>query len=146
MRARDQAAWLKSLGYQRFERILDIGASSGIFLETFREQFDAEVVGAEPGDAYRALAQAKNIQMFASFEELITLKPERFELVSLMHVLEHLEEPVAALRQIREGLLAEDGLLLVEVPQLLLPRLLRAGTPFLLHAALFDPNAYPGWL
>jgi spore coat polysaccharide biosynthesis protein SpsF len=116
MRARDQAAWLKSLGYQRFARILDIGASSGIFLETFREQFDAEVVGAEPGDAYRALAQAKNIQMFASFEELITLKPERFELVSLMHVLEHLEEPVAALRQIREGLLAEDGLLLVEVP------------------------------
>jgi hypothetical protein len=33
-----------------------------------------------------------------------------------MHVLEHLEDPIAALRQIREGLLAEDGLLLVEVP------------------------------
>ena len=70
----------------------------------------------EPGDAYRALAEAKGIPMHASIEALISKKPKRFDLVTLMHVLEHLEHPIQVLTQIREMLLAEDGLLLIEVP------------------------------
>ena len=54
--------------------------------------------------------------MYVSLESLILTKPDRFDLVSLMHVMEHLEHPLQVLTQIREELLSEDGLLFVEVP------------------------------
>lgn len=115
-RALNQAEWLKSLHNNKFSDILDIGASSGLLLETFAKKFGAQVTGVEPGDAYRALAEAKGIPMHASIEALISKKPKRFDLVTLMHVLEHLEHPIQVLTQIREELLAEDGLLFIEVP------------------------------
>ncbi len=115
-RAKNQVAWLKSLGHTNFSNILDIGASSGLLLETFAQEFGVQVTGVEPGDAYRALAEAKGITMHPSIEALITSKPDRFDLLTLMHVLEHLEHPVQVLKQLREDLLNENGLLLVEVP------------------------------
>jgi len=115
-RANNQAEWLKSHGLEKFENVLDIGASSGLLLETFAQRFGADVVGVEPGDAYRALAEAKGLCMHSSIETLIASSPKRFELVTLMHVLEHLERPRQVLEQIREELLNDEGLLLVEVP------------------------------
>jgi spore coat polysaccharide biosynthesis protein SpsF len=115
-RAQNQATWLHSLDRQKFDRILDIGASSGILLDTFRHSFNAQVVGVEPGDAYRNLANSRNIAMYRSIGELIASNPQPFDLVTLMHVLEHLENPITELVRIRERLLADDGLLLVEVP------------------------------
>lgn len=115
-RALNQSSWLKEKGYKHFARILDIGASSGLLLDNFRREFQAEVVGVEPGNAYRALAEQKNIKMFNSIEQLLQSGPEAFDLVTLMHVLEHLENPIQVLIQIREHLLAADGLLLIEVP------------------------------
>ena len=115
-RALVQAAWLKTLGYSDFERILDIGASSGLLLETFAKEFKAEVVGVEPGDAYRRLAENKGLKMFSSIDSLIESRAEKFDLVSLMHVLEHLKKPIEVLEQIREKLLKDDGQLIIEVP------------------------------
>lgn len=115
-RALNQASWLKQHGYIHFDRILDIGASSGFLLDNFRREFQAEVVGVEPGNAYRALAEQKNIKMFNSIEQLLQNNSEAFDLVTLMHVLEHLENPIKVLLQIREHLLVADGLLLIEVP------------------------------
>jgi 2-polyprenyl-3-methyl-5-hydroxy-6-metoxy-1,4-benzoquinol methylase len=54
--------------------------------------------------------------MHASLETLISTKPDRFDLATLMHVLEHLENPIQVLTQIREDLLGETGLLFIEVP------------------------------
>ena len=115
-RALVQTAWLKTLGYVKFARILDIGASSGLLLETFAKEFKAEVVGVEPGDAYRKLAENKGLRMFNSIDALTESQPECFDLVSLMHVLEHLEKPIEVLKQIREKLLKDDGCLIIEVP------------------------------
>lgn len=95
---------------------LDIGASAGVLLTNLREAFGCEVVGIEPGDAYRGFAEAKGLTMFASLEELIASNPKRFDLVSLSHVLEHLSDPLMTLRTIREQLLTENGFLLIEVP------------------------------
>lgn len=115
-RALNEAEWLKSLNFNHFANILDIGASSGLLLETFAREFGAKVVGVEPGDAYRALAEARGIPMASSIENLISSNATRFDLVTLMHVLEHLENPIQVLSQIREDLLGENGLLFVEVP------------------------------
>ncbi len=115
-RAQHLIETLKSARVREVDNMLDIGASAGVLLAAFREAFGCQVTGVEPGDAYRKVAQSKDIRMFPMLEDLLQSKPERFDLVSLSHVLEHLPDPVGTLTSIREKLLTGDGLLLIEVP------------------------------
>lgn len=118
LRAENASQFLKESGISKLGRTLDIGASSGLFLETLRQDLGAEVSGVELGRAYREVAASKGIAMFESLETLEASQPQKFDLVSLMHVLEHLNDPVERLIEIREKLLDESGYLLVEVPNL----------------------------
>jgi len=97
-------------------RVLDIGASAGMLLRAFQQAFNCDVVGVEPGEAYRKYAESRGLKMFPSLEDLIATQPEKFELVSLIHVLEHLSDPLETLQTIQRELMAKNGLLLVEVP------------------------------
>jgi len=115
-RALTLVSLLNTLRVEAPQRILDIGASTGLLLKTFREAFGGEIIGVEPGDAYRAHAEQQDIPMFASIEALIETNPAKFDLVSMIHVLEHLPDPVDVLRMIRTELLNESGILLLEVP------------------------------
>ena len=116
LRAEYQLELLQSHGVCRLARALDIGASSGTLLQTIHEAYGAETVGVEPGNAYRKLAEAKGFKLYPSLELLKAGDTERFDMVSMMHVLEHLEDPLGTLREIRLDLLADNGFLLVEVP------------------------------
>jgi SAM-dependent methyltransferase len=98
------------------KRILDIGASAGVLLLTFQGFFGCDAVGVEPGTAYRAHAEGRDLRMFPALEDLLDSEPERFDLVSMLHVLEHLPDPIGTLAAIREKLLSKEGALLVEVP------------------------------
>ncbi len=118
LRAEHASQFIKENGISKLGRALDIGASAGLFLESLRKDLGAQVYGVELGQAYREVAAAKGISMFESLEALEASQPEKFELVSLMHVLEHLNNPVEKLVEIREQLLEGDGFLLVEVPNL----------------------------
>ncbi len=99
-------------------RHLDIGCSAGLLLQGFAEAFKAIPTGIEPGEAYRNYAQSSNLVVFPSRDALLADQPERFGLISMAHVLEHIAEPVAYLRELRERLLTPDGWLLLEVPNL----------------------------
>ena len=72
------------------------------------------MVGVEPGEAYRRYAQGRGINMYAALDELLADNPPRFDLVSLVHVLEHLPDPVGMLSTIRRGFNKRH--LLLEVP------------------------------
>lgn len=117
---RQRAVYLLNLVHSRRnfnpQRILDIGASSGVFIRVCQEIFDAEVVGVQPGDAYRAYAETKGLKMYAFLDELLESHPEKYDLVSLIHVLEHLPDPLETLNTIRERLISKKGMLLLEVP------------------------------
>lgn len=97
-------------------RVLDIGASTGTLLNKMRDRFGSEVVGVEPGDAYRAFAKDRGIEMFPSLDALIDSKVDKFDLISISHVLEHFVDPVDELNKIKTELLDGEGRLLVEVP------------------------------
>ncbi len=118
LRAEHASHFLRECGINSLGRTLDIGASSGLFLETLRKDLGAQVSGVELGKAYREVAAAKGIAMYESLEDLEGSQPEKFELVSLMHVLEHLNDPVERLIEIRKKFLDPAGYLLVEVPNL----------------------------
>lgn len=107
---------LKGALPQAPSRALDVGASTGVLLKVFQDTFGCAVTGVEPGDAYRAYAEKQGIPMFPSLEALTASKAEKFSLVSLIHVLEHLPDPVGTLASIRRDLLDKDGFLLLEVP------------------------------
>lgn len=116
-RAASLVSFLRTHGVAA-RRHLDIGASAGLLLGAVREALGAEPVGVEPGRAYREFAQAGGLRMYARLEDLMAGQPGRFDLISMAHVLEHLPDPVGYLRLLRETLLAPDGWLLIEVPNL----------------------------
>lgn len=93
---------------------LDIGCSSGILLQRIRDHFGCDVVGVEPGDAYRAYAQQQGLQVYPDLDAL----EGHFDLISMAHVLEHIPDPVAYLSDLRMEHLSPSGWILVEVPNL----------------------------
>jgi 2-polyprenyl-3-methyl-5-hydroxy-6-metoxy-1,4-benzoquinol methylase len=98
------------------KRTLGIGASAGVLLKQIHQVFDSDVIGVEPGEAYRDYAEATGIEMRESMDALMASKPGRFDLVCMSHVLEHLKHPVKFLGQIKSTLLKDEGHLLLEVP------------------------------
>jgi SAM-dependent methyltransferase len=96
-------------------RALDVGCGSGVTLRAVHELLPGWTsVGTEIGDDNREL-----IEGIAGVEAFIagpaTQAEGPFHLVSLVHVLEHVENPVRFLGELGP-LLGPDGLLVVEVP------------------------------
>ncbi len=97
---------------------LDIGCSAGILLKQIHAFYQVPVFGVEPGRQYREYARSAGIEVYPSVDELQATQPGPFSLVSMMHVLEHLPNPLDYLHRVRESLLDADGWLLLEVPNL----------------------------
>ena len=94
---------------------LDIGSSSGALLVQSLAVWNSEVVGVEPGDAYREYSARRGIETTPQLEDL---EGRRFDLITMAHVLEHLPEPVQYLQRLRQKWLEPEGYLLLEVPNL----------------------------
>lgn len=97
---------------------LDIGCSAGKLMECFAQAFRCRVVGVEPGDAYRQEDQRRGLDVYATLEGFEQSGQYPCNLISLIHVLEHLPDPVHYLAHLRQKLLRPGGWLLVEVPNL----------------------------
>lgn len=99
-------------------RHLDLGCSAGVLLVAFRQRYDCQPVGVEPGEAYRQFAQSQALAVYPDLAALSAAGETRFDLISLAHVLEHLPDPVGYLANLREQHLTPQGWLLLEVPNL----------------------------
>lgn len=99
-------------------RHLDIGCSAGLLLEQFQSLYQSQPTGIEPGNEYRSYAQCRGLTVYDSLDALRAASPPQFDLISMAHVLEHLPNPVEYLGELRGDLLAPEGRLLVEVPNL----------------------------
>ena len=98
-------------------RVLDIGSGKGAFLRAFKNRFPQwQCTGVEPSREEAALARQDGaIEVHEGMFGTVALESESFDLVSIMHVLEHVRRPVETLGQIRD-VLKPGGLLFIEVP------------------------------
>lgn len=96
-------------------RVLDAGCGTGTNLDMLSE-FGA-VWGVEAHDGALQAARRRCPRATLSLGRLpgTGLTNERFDVITLLDVLEHLDEPVAALKELR-GLLTPNGRMLVTVP------------------------------
>jgi SAM-dependent methyltransferase len=96
-------------------RLLDAGAGRGRFVAAARAAgYDAE--GLEPSRrGVRAARERHGILLLDGAIDTADLQPRSFDAVTLWHVLEHLDDPGAALERLT-GWLRPGGVLLVGVP------------------------------
>ena len=109
---------LEESGIEKVGRHLDIGCSSGILLEQIADHYQCQSVGVEPGDAYRTYAENRGIEVYASLEDIHKAGEKKFDLITIIHVLEHLPDPVEYLIKLKDRWLKSSGILLIEVPNL----------------------------
>jgi SAM-dependent methyltransferase len=92
-------------------RVLDFGAGEGHLVAAFRS-LGIEADGVEPSGAARAEARRRY-----EVELLPTIPPEnqRYDLIALVHSLEHVREPVSVMRSLRSRL-NPHGSVFIDVP------------------------------
>lgn len=92
--------------------LMDIGSATGSFLSIAAAR-GWRAIGVEVSEAARAIAASHGHECVATMEEARALGP--FDAVTMHHVLEHLDDPVGAVRQ-AVAMLRPHGRLLIEVP------------------------------
>lgn len=99
--------------------VLEIGCTSGGILRYFRDQGVDKVTGVDPEKKYVNYANSiSGIKVHGGFlREFIENSNEKFNVIILRHVLEHMPDPLINLAYIR-SLLSDNGFLYVETPSL----------------------------
>ncbi len=92
--------------------ILDFGCGTGYFLEECKKS-GFVIVGVEPSEKARDICLKKNLNIFSSIKELD--KNQKYDVITLWHVLEHLYYPNDFLNKFY-SLLKEKGYLILALP------------------------------
>lgn len=94
-------------------KVLDIGASTGAFLELFKES-GWETWGIEPSKSGE-IARKKVTKLLRTTFEKVNLPRNYFDVVILNHTLEHVADPVSILKKVKT-VLRKGGIVFVDVP------------------------------
>lgn len=94
-------------------RVIDIGCSTGVFLDLFKES-GWETWGVEPSKS-GIIAKKKGHKVINDYFEKGVLPKNYFDLVIMNHTLEHMDNPAKVLTSLH-GLLKSNGSILVDVP------------------------------
>lgn len=105
------------------KKILDVGCGHGYILDLARD-LGCECVGVEPDPGFSEYARRiYGLRVYTSLFEDLSLEKEigTFNVVTFQHTFEHFRNPAAILKKVG-GLLREDGVLNMDVPNLDTPR------------------------
>lgn len=122
----------QGIGDSGARRLLDVGCGDGRFLAAMQTH-GWQVEGLETDTRTAALARRRTgATIHETYLEKLEGVQETFDMVSLLHVLEHVPDPRATLRAAYDALSPEGGTLLLALPN-----------TDCLEARLFGANWYP---
>lgn len=107
-------------------RFLDIGCGRGLLVDLFAES-GFEAVGTQLSETAARAARARGADVRVGELHELALPAASFGIVVIYHVLEHVEAPLAELREAAR-VLAPGGLLVAEVPSFARPGFRLLGT------------------
>jgi SAM-dependent methyltransferase len=127
-------------------RLLEVGCGEGYLLAALRDE-GFEVKGCDVSSTAAAAARTRfNLDIFHGGVEAADFEPAGFDVVVMLHVLEHVANPEALLRLVNR-LLRDEGLLVVEVPNINAGHVLRPGLRrHILHLPFHLVHFTPGGL
>ncbi len=112
--ASNRLSWIKDAGLSPRMKVLDVGCGTGKISSLLQHHFECDVIGIEPNLLAASKARKKGLRIhngtLADFEG-----HSDFDLVILIHVLEHLASPLEDLLHVRR-LLKPEGRLVIIVP------------------------------
>ena len=126
--------------------VLDVGCGDGQFIKKLNQNYKRiNLYGIEPDSAYAKMARKTSGATvydggMDNVIDDIESEKKSFDLIVMSHVLEHLCEPDKKIRRLK-SLLSEDGLLLVEVPNILSPYWSGHGMFHIGHINQFTPQS-----
>jgi SAM-dependent methyltransferase len=95
---------------------MDFGCGNGNFIRAFSEKFTSwSLLGVEQNNKYEDIISSIPNTKFSL--NIIDQIFDKFDLISLIHVLEHIPHPAKFLNKIKSNL-KKDGLILIEIPNL----------------------------
>jgi 2-polyprenyl-3-methyl-5-hydroxy-6-metoxy-1,4-benzoquinol methylase len=99
------------------DKVLDVGAGGGEFVFRLRKAgFDAE--GIEPNEGYGTYAkETLELPIRIGFVQQFELPDDHYDLITLHHVFEHLDDPAKILNKLRKALKMK-GFLVIDVPNI----------------------------
>jgi len=103
----------------RDRRCLDIGCGAGVLMQSLQQVHACRAVGVEPSKKLREHCTRQGLNVYASLDELRSSAEAPFGFISLIHVLEHLPDPVSYLSGLADQWAADGASLLVEVPNVI---------------------------
>lgn len=99
------------------KKLLDVGCATGYLLEKAK-QLGAEVHGVEYSRFASREAQKKfPNKVFSGFLEQANYKRSFFDVITLIDVIEHVENPIKQMREVKR-ILKQNGLIIVVTPNL----------------------------
>lgn len=93
------------------KKVLDFGSGNGGFLAR-SSTLSSKSVGVELEKSAVAYCRDKSLTVYSYLNEI---KDDLFDVITMFHVLEHIQDPKSVLEKLRT-MLAEGGRLIVEVP------------------------------
>lgn len=93
-------------------RLLDIGGSTGVVAQHFKERFGYSAKVLDPSAEELEEAKARGLETVQGLFEQVDFSEEKFDLILLCQTVDHLLDIRAALQKIRQSLTPEGFLLL----------------------------------
>jgi 2-polyprenyl-3-methyl-5-hydroxy-6-metoxy-1,4-benzoquinol methylase len=93
-------------------KLLDVGCGTGNFLEHMKNH-GWQTTGIEPSESAAAKSREKKIGVI--HKSIYELGEQKFDVITLWHVLEHLHEPQQKLETLKNHL-TENGTIIIAVP------------------------------
>ncbi len=102
--------------YKNGGRLLDIGCGVGFFLQSAKER-KWQVSGIELSSLSADIARSSGVDVFTGSIEDADLESGSFDVITMWHVIEHLQRPSGALKKIYRAL-KKGGVLALETPNM----------------------------